>query len=75
VVDTEGGQGSIDSDSYYLVAAPPGSSQALQIMDGTQVGVDTGSATMGCKWGQQLAVGVSDTWHVHVCEKRVGGGL
>lgn len=38
VVDTERGQASIDPDSYYLVVAPRGSSQQLQLMDGTQVG-------------------------------------
>ena len=42
MVDTEGGTSSIDPDAYYVVAAPPGSGQQLQLMDGTQV-LDSGT--------------------------------
>lgn len=37
VVDTERGLDSIDPDTFYIVAAPPGSEQQLQLMDGIQI--------------------------------------
>jgi hypothetical protein len=37
VVDTECNTNSIDPDAYYIVAAPPGSGQQLQLLDGTQL--------------------------------------
>lgn len=43
MVDTEGSS-SIDPDTFYVVAAPPGSSQQLQLMDGTQLLNSNGSA-------------------------------